>query len=828
LPLWVRNSAKRSMDILAQDFRLALRQLARNRAFAITAIATLTVGIGATTSVFSLVNGVLLNPLGFFRPDRLVYLGATDPNGAPEEISPQDLRDFQSQTHSFASIAAVDAGESLNLTRASSAALRVRGARVGASFFDILGVAPERGRAFMSGEDAKVAPKVVVLSDAVWRREFGADQRVVGQTITLNGNGYEVIGIAPPRFTFPGSPDLWYPAVWRDWELGDTARGYHTIHAIARLAKGATLASAQRDLATVAARIARDFPKYDAKVGATAAPLRDEIVGDVERPLWMLFGAVAFVLLIACVNIGNLLLVRVSERQSEIAVRSALGAGRGRLVRQLVTESLVLAAIGAVLGVLVAAWSLEALARFGPSNLPRLAEVSVDGRVLAFAIGLALVAGVGFGILPALYASRADLSGMLRAGARGLAGGANRARSTLLVAELAFGTTLLVGAGLLVRSFQRLVHVNPGFRAEQVIVFDAATSGSRYEYDAANIAFADQVLARLAALPGTTGTAVAANRPFDVDPQFSASTSFTVDGEARPAPGSEPESRLLPVSPGYFGALGMTLLRGRTFTDAENRIDAAPVVVINDALATRYFAGQNPIGKHITFGIRHSVSAAPNDTVRARGEIIGVVHTTQHTSLSGKPEPATYLPFRVLPFGPSFVVRTSADPATVEREIRAQVAAVDHDVPIYELESLSDALGASVSRPRFYMLVCTAFSLVGLLLAAIGIYGVVSQTVTQRTREYGIRIALGATVDQVVRRIVRRSAWLTAGGLALGLVGAAVATRTMRGLLFGIAPTDPAAFALACVVLGGTALVAAWLAARRVGGVDPVVAMRAE
>src|SRR6185312_1575030 len=440
-----------------------------------------------------------------------------------------------------------------------------------------------------------------------------------------------------------------------------------------------------------------------------------------------------------------------------------------------------------------------------PANLPRLAEVTINVRVLAFAVALSLLTGVGLGILPPLSASRTDLSGMLRAGARGLAAGAGRARSVLLVAELALGTTLLVGAGLLVRSFQRLVHVNPGFNAEHVIVFDAATTGPRYEYDAGSIAFADQVLVRLAALPGTIGAAVAANRPFDEEPQFSASTSFTVDGAPRPALGSEPESRLLPVSPGYFDALGMTVLRGRAFTDAENRLDVAPVVVINDALAARYFPGQNPIGKHITFGISHSVSATPSD-----------------------PVPATYFPYRVLPFGPSFVVRTTADPSTVEREIRAQVAAVDRDVPIYELQSLSDALGASVARPRFYMLVCTGFAFVGLILAAIGIYGVVSQTVTQRTREFGIRLALGATVDEVVRRIVRRSAWLTAGGLALGLVGAAVTTRAMRDLLFGVEPLDPAAFVVACVVLGGAALVAAWLAARRVGSVDPVVAMRSE
>jgi predicted permease len=826
------------MDTFAQDIRLALRQFGRAPAFTLTVLATLALAIGATTAVFSLVDGVLLNPLGFSRPERLVYLEAVDPKGNPDEISPQDLMDFQHQSRNLSAIASVESGRSQTLTRESGPAVRLNGARVGGSFFDILGVAPEAGHFFQPGSDAKDAPRVVVLSDRAWHREFGGDPRIVGSKIRLRGEEvdergvgdslYQVVGIAPPQFTFPGQPDLWLPAVWLGWEIGDTARGYHSVNAIARLSDGVTLDAARRELAAIAYRIAQTWPKYDAKISATAKPLREQLVGSVERPLWVLFGAVVFVLLIACVNISNLMLSRATARASEVAVRTALGASPARLARQFVTESVVLAFAGTALGILVASWIVDAVVRFGPSDLPRLTDVSMSASVLAFSALIAVLTGIGFGVAPALHLSRTNASVLLRAGARGITGGAQRTRALLVLTEIALGTVLLVGAGLLVRSFVRLLSVDPGFRADNVIVFDLALAGSKYLYDAQENRFAEAVLTRLAALPGVTGVAVAANRPFDRDPGFSVSTSFTIDGQPKPEKGMEPESRLLPVSPSYFATMGMTLLRGRTFTDQENRLGAAPVVVINEALAARDFPGQNPIGKRLTFGINHTVSADPKDTLRTRGEIIGVVRTVTHTSLAAKPEPATYVPYAVLPFGPSFAVRTIADRVVAEREIRSAVAAVDRDAPVYGLQTLNAAVAASVERPRFYTVVCGAFAAVALLLAAVGIYGVISYGVSQRSREFGVRIALGATPNDVVALVLRSGTRLTLVGLAIGLVGAVLATRTMSALLFGVSALDGLTFAVVCLVLAGAATLASWLPARRAAAVDPVVAMRAE
>jgi predicted permease len=704
----------------------------------------------------------------------------------------------------------------------------LNGARVGGSFFDMLGVAPEQGHFFQRGADAKGSPRVAVLSDRAWHREFGGDPEIVGKQITLGDSSYQVLGIAPPRFTFPRQPDVWIPAIWQSWEVGDTARGYHSVNAIARLSDGVSVEASRRDLARVAYGIAERWPKYDAKVSATAKPLREELVGGVERPLWVLFGAVVFVLMIACVNISNLMLARATARASEVAVRTALGASRSRLARQFVTESVVLSFAGAALGTLVASWIVVAVVRFGPSDLPRLGDLSMNASVLAFSALIAVVTGIGFGVAPALHLSKSNASMLLRSGARGITSGAQRTRALLVMTEIALGTVLLVGAGLLVRSFARLVSVDPGFRADHVIVFDLAPAGPKYQYDAQENAFANAVLSGLAALPGTTGAAVTANRPFDRDPGFSVSTSFTVDGLPKPEKGMEPESRLLPVSPSYFATMGMRLVHGRTFTEQENRRDAAPVVVINEALAARDFPGENPIGKRITFGINHTASADPGDTIRTRGEIIGVVRTVTHTSLSAKPEPASYVPYAVLPFGPSFVVRTNADRTVIEREIRFVVAAVDRDVPVYGLQTLNDAVSASVEQPRFYTVVCAAFACVALLLAAVGIYGVMSYGVSQRSREFGIRIALGATSSDVVALVLRSGTRLTLVGLAIGLAGALLITRTMNALLFGVSALDALTFIVACVVLAGSATLASWLPARRAAAVDPVVAMRAE
>ena len=666
------------------------------------ALATLSLAIGASTAAFSLVNGVLLKPLGFAQPDQLVYLRGTDARRSTMMISPQDLTDYRDQTHSFTGIVTVQSRRNVNLLRPKAPALRVNAARVGADLFSLLGTTAQLGRTFAPGEDARTAARVVVLSDGAWRRYFTADPRVVGTQVTLDGDLYVVIGVAPPRFTFPDNAELWYPAAWESWEIGDIGRGNHTSTAIARLRGGVTLASAQRDLNAVAARIAQAFPKDDAGVGIAAAPLRQEIVGEVERPLWAMLGAVMFVLLIACANVANLLLVRAASRTSEVAVRTALGAGQRQLVSQSLAESMLIAVGGAVLGTMIAVLAVHVLTAGGTLALPRAEDIGVDARVLAFAAALAVATGLAFGLAPALRVSKWDIAHILRSGRVGGIAGSGRARSVLVFAELALGTVLLVGAGLLIRSFQRLTDVDPGFKADHLVVFDVALTGKRYDNDSPVNAVADRVLAGLAALPGVQSVAVAANRPFD--PELSGpTTSFTIDGTPPPGPGTEPGSRLHPVSPDFFRTMGMSLLRGRTFTEEEDRRDAVPVVVINQALADRYFPGQDPIGKHLTYGFWHGGSAAAEDSVvHPRGEIIGIVHNALYSSLNSQPEPATFLPYRRFPLGATFLVRTVLPPAGLEREIRHVVASVDPDVPTYELGTMNAAVAESVAQARFY------------------------------------------------------------------------------------------------------------------------------
>jgi predicted permease len=460
--------------------------------------------------------------------------------------------------------------------------------------------------------------------------------------------------------------------------------------------------------------------------------------------------------------------------------------------------------------------------------VPRIQEIAIDSHALLFTSAIAVLTGLAFGLLPALHVSKSDVSAMLRAGARGSTGSGNRTRSALVVVELALGMVLLVGAGLLLRSFERLTHVDPGFRPDHLVVFDVALSNKKYEYDAPTNAFVNDVQQRLAALPGTQSVAVAADRPIDPNPLFEASTSFTVDGQPKPAAGLEPESRLLPVSPSFFQTLGLELVRGRTFVDAENRLDAAPVVVINETLARRYFPGRDPIGLHVTFGLSHTYTASPADSVRVRGEIVGIVKDVHTNSLSAAPPAATYVPYATLPAGPTFLVRTSAEPLVVEREIRSAIAAVDRTTATFELGTMDEALSDSVAQPRFYALLLSGFAAVALLLAALGIYGVVSYGVSQRTREFGIRLALGATGNDVTRLVVGRGASLTAVGVGAGLVMALVVTRAIRGLLFGVGPFDAVTFGCVAALLALVAIAASWLPARQAARVDPVTAMRAD
>jgi predicted permease len=811
-----------------QELRYAARRLARTPAFTLIAIATLSLAIGASTAVFSLVNGVLLKPLGFQRPDRLVYLHATDPRAATLPVSPQDLIDFRNQTRSFTGVVALQSHQNLNLLRLKAPPLRVNAARVGAEFFSLLGTRAQLGRTFAPGEDARTATKVLVLSDGAWRRYFNADPGVIGAQITLDGESYVVVGVAPPRFTFPDNAELWYPAVWENWEIGDIGRGDHNTAAIARLRDGVTLASAQRDLSTVASRIAQAFPQYDAGVGVAAVPLRQEIVGEVEGPLWVMLGAVMFVLLIACANVANLLLVRATSRASEVAVRTALGAGRRQLLGQSLAESMLIALGGAVFGTVIAVVVVHALTAGGTLALPRTQDVGVDARVLAFSVALALATGLAFGLVPTLHVSGWDIARMLRSGRGGSTSGSGRARSVLVFTELAFGTVLLVGAGLLIRSFQRLTDVDPGFGPDHLVVFDVAFTSKKYEYDAPVNQFADRVQAGLATLPGVQSVAVAANRPFDSE-QSGPSTSFTIDGNPPPAPGTEPRSELHPVSPDFFHTMGMSLVRGRTFTADENRSNAVPVIVINQALADRDFPGQNPIGKHLTYSFWHGASAAPEDSaVHPRGEIIGVVRNVYYSSLRSTPAPATFLPYRRFPIGATFLLRTALPPAGLEREIRRVIASEDPEVPMYELGTMNAALAESVSQSRLYTQLLGAFAAVALLLATLGVYGVVSYAVSQQTRDFGIRIALGADSQDVGNLVLRRGASLILPGLVAGILGAVFLARVIRGLLFGIEPLDPPTLALVCLVFAAVGTIASWLPARRAARVDPIIAMRSE
>jgi len=814
---------------LTHDLRFGLRKLMRMPGYTAIAIATIGIAIGATTAIFSIVDNVLLRPLPFVDPSRLMFIESTSPDGKPMNMSPPDLDDYRAQSHSFIAMSPVVGGGSATLGRPGLPALRLNRARVGANFFSLLGVRFERGRGFVAGEDSAQATKVAVLSDLAWRRWFGSNPSIIGTSIRLNDTPYRVVGIAPPRFSYPADPDVWVPAVWRDFERGDQAHGFHEMSAIGRLRPGVTVAAARRDLQAVAERIAHDFPGQDAKIGAYVSPLRDELVGDVRPALWSLFGAVALVLLIACANIANLSLVRGASRSTEIAVRTALGASRWRLIRQLLTESLLISVGGAVIGTLLAAWAVDLVVSFGPHGLPRLTEIAVNGRILLFAALLAVATGVLFGLVPALHTTRGDVTPALRDGQRGSShGGTTRTRSLVIVIEMALAMVLLVGAGLLIRSFERLTHVDPGFRADQLYVFDIALTGKRYDDSPPTIAYTRDVLQRLAALPGTEQVAVAAGRPLDPDPTYSVSTSFTLDGEPKPEPGREPESAVIPVSPSYFRTVGLGLVRGRVFTEPENRLDAPPVVVVNEALAKRYFPGQDPIGKHITFGVSYTPRSNDTTTVTVRGEIVGIVHDTKQESLAETPAPATYVPYNTFPLGVTFLVRSHAPKAAVEAAIAAQVRAVDPNVAMYELGSMSDAMAASTSQPLFYTVLLGAFALLALLLATLGIYGVIAFLVTERTRELGIRIALGATSAAVVRLVVSRGLLLTLGGIAFGLLGAIGATRGIRSLLYDVTPLDVPTFAAVAVVLGAVAAAASWIPARRASRIDPVIAMKAE
>ena len=806
---------------MLQDIRYAVRKLSRTPGFTTIAAFTLALAIGATTAIFSVIDGVLLKPLPFREPERVVRVtNLRDGNRMVSSVP--DFLDIRAQSKSYASLAALD-NQAMNLTGGSEPE-RISAARVGATFWSLLGVTPQVGRGFAPNEDSQSAARTVVLSDGLWKRRFGGDRRIVGKTIALDGNSFTVIGVAPAGFSFPDRPDVWIPLVFAQDDLNPDGRGAHWMGIMGRLAPNVTVTQATSELVTITRRLEQQYPESNTNMSGAVIPMQEYLVGDVRPALYVMLGAVAFVLLIACANVANLLLVRAASRESEMAVRTALGAGAWRLVRQLVIESVLLAMIGGVFGTLLALWGVDLLLSMAPNGLPRINEVTVNGSVLVFTAGVTAVTGVLFGLFPALHAARANVGGMLKEGMRGSSGGvaSRRARNTLVMAEMALAVVLLVGAGLLIRSFSKLLAVDPGFRAERVVTFAIAAPDTKYGQYAQRRELVSNLVERMKRVPGAQGAAVVTGLPLS---NIMMRTSAHIVGTPPERPGERKSTDVAMATPGYFTTMGIPLVAGRDFTDRDG--SGAPVVsIVNQEFVKRYFPNENPIGKRIELGWDQD-TASTGGNMTLGGEIVGVVANVKRRGLSQEVFPETYASYMQPTFSNfSVVVRSTADPSTVMAAIRAQIRELDRDLPLSDLRQLKELVAASVSRPRFYTTILGAFASIALILAAVGIYGVISYAVSLRTRELGIRIALGATGRQVSGLVLQQGVGLAIAGVAVGGAGAYWLTRLLSKLLFGVSATDPLTFVGVAALLTAIAAIASFVPARRAAKVDPLLAMR--
>jgi predicted permease len=807
----------RWLEELRQDARYALRVLSRGRGFVAVSLLTLALGVGANTAIFSVVRGVLLRELPYADPERLLVVQSVI-RGTPTAVSPPDFMDWRAQSRAFSGLAAYFLSTT-NLTGRGDPE-RLTEARVSANFFDLLGVQPTHGRSFRPGEDTFGAPRVAILSDGLWRRRFGEDPAIVGRTITLDDYPTTVVGIAPAQLRFPVGVDLWLTTRFDERELAAKSRGARWIAVLGRLAPLSTLASASAEMSAIAARLAQLDPRHDADVAARVAPLREDLVGDVRRPLLILLGAVGFVMLIACVNVASLSLARTSARGSELAVRVALGAGRARLARQILTESVVLALGGGVLGTLLAFLVTRALVALAPGDLPLMNAVRIDGVVLAFALMLTVASGVLFGIVPAMHGAGRGIADRLRA-TRGtsLGSGAGRLRQSLVVTEVALAIALLAGAGLLVRSFLRLTSVDPGFRADRVATFSFSLSPVRYPNGARQALFAHELLSRLGQVPGVRSAGISFSLPLT---NSAFGFTFAIGGRPEASGPDEPRAQVRVATPDYFRTMGIPLLRGRGFMSQDN-LASPPVLLISQAAARRYWPNEDPIGQTVKTGWGSEGGRLFG------GTIIGVVGDVRQYSLTMQPEPEMYGPLAQWPLDElSVVMQSAGSPASLLPVAREVVRQLDPELPVYDARPMSDLVRASVAQRRFYATLLGTFAVLALVLAAIGIYGVIAYTVQQRRRELGIRIALGATPRLLVELVLRQGLLLTLTGSILGLIGAGALTRVLEGQLFGVAAIDPLTFALVPAVLLVVALAACIVPVRRALAVDPATAIRAD
>ncbi len=816
---------KHVMGDLWQDIRYGLRTLLKQPVFTGVAVLALALGIGGNTAIFSLVNAILLRQLPFRQPEELVWVSArrTDPGKFPFTLP--DFIDYRDQNQSLAGIAAF-ANWSANLTDRGDPE-RLQGLRISANAFQMLGVEAVVGRALLPADDTPGQEHVVVLSHALWQRRFGADPQMVGKTLTLNGASYTVAGVLPPQCFFPiRETELAIPLApdadpWRDVRTST-----NFLRAVARLKPGVTREQAEADLTAVAVRLRQQYPVANAqKLGVTLSSLHEEVVANFRLALWVLLGAVGVVLLMTCVNLANLALARAAARHREMAIRTALGATRWRLVQQVVTESLLLAGLGGAAGLLLASHGIDLLLALSPASLPRAAEVGVDFRVLGFTLVLSLLAGVIFGLAPAWKATRVDLNDELKESGRGGAGGArqSRARGLLAVSEIALSLVLLVGAGLLVKSFLRLQAVNPGFQAENVLVIRLSLPKAQYPDRAAAAAFHDKLRPRLEGLPGVETVGVVSALPLS---GVLASIPFTIEGRAT-APDETLRADYRLVGTGYFRALRIPLLGGREFNERDTA-QSTRVALVSQSLAHRYWPNGSPLGAHLRID--------DNDQGPRPVEIVGVVGDVQHLSLDGEPAPHIYLPVHQthedavvwLTNNQYWLLRTAIDPLTLSAAARREIQAVDREVPASSIRTMTQYLAASVAPRRFNLWLLTVFAGAALVLAGTGLYGVISCGVAQRRREIGIRMALGAQSGDVLKLVIGQGMTMTLGGVALGLWAALGLTRLMTSLLFGVSATDPLTYLATAVLLALVALLACWIPARRAMKVEPTVALREE
>jgi putative ABC transport system permease protein len=809
------------MDTLLQDLRYAARSLSRTPGFALVAVLTLALGIGASTAIFTVVNAVLLRPLPFDHPERLVMLWERPPSGDPRNVaSPANFTAWKAQARSVTDLAATYQMK-MNLTGGGEPE-ELRAGVATDNFFRTLGVNAALGRVFTPGEAAGTGGDVVVLSHGLWTRRFGADRSVIGRTILLNDQPLRVIGVLPARFSYlDARADVWAPT-----EFPAESRG-RFLTVVGRLAPGATVDRARAEMAAVARRTEAEAPQFNTGWGVNPIPLHEQSTGDVRPALMLMGGGVAFLLLIACANVANLLLGRSAGRRREVAVRFSLGATRGRVVRQMLVESLVMAGAAGVLGLALAWWGTGALVRLLPGEvLPRLAEVQVDGRVAAFAVACSVLTGVLFGIAPAVSASAVRLADALRDGGRASTGGRSRvrARSALVAVELAMAMVLLVGATLLGRSFTRMLSVEPSFQPENAVTVRFTLPRARYAEAPAQRQFYRSLFDKVAQVPGVRAAGTIWYLPMSGE---KSATSFNVEGRPKPAPGSEPDADIRIVGGEYFKAMGMPVRRGRVFAETD-REDGPDVFVVNDALAKTYFNGEDPIGRRLAYEWGRVVNGKQEIYVLS-GTIVGIVASVHEKGPVEAAAPAIYRWYRQEPAQRSnLVVRTAGDPAAVIPSLVAAVHAVDPQIAVADARTMEDVVGSTVARPRLSLTLFGSFAAMALLLASIGIYGVIAFSVAQRRGELGVRMALGAGRGDVVRMVVGQGMKIAGAGVAAGLVAALLLTRLMSSLLFGVRPTDPVALLAASAFLGGVALLATYLPARRAASADPIQALRAE